>query len=178
MPAATATLHVLPIHDVDLGPVAALLNRAFGKYSSMVTSERTSPEAYRQEAGEQAHVLLLEQGGLLVATAMVADARDFIEPGDGDIAPDHPWAGALYLGLVGVEPRLMNRGTGRRLVSHAEQMAADGGFTGVALGTIREFGLVDYYERLDYRVIHREVHPPGHWDFVIDHEYCELVKHL
>ena len=190
MPTATTTLRVLPISEVDLEPVAALVNRAFGVYAEIFKGQRTSPQDYRDEAGEEARVILVEDDGVLVATGMVAPAERFAEsdqlgpagterPQEHNGLPEgHPWAGALYVGLVGVEPGLMNRGLGRMLISHIEQMARDEGFTKIALGTVTEFGLVDYYEKLDYVVTHRDIYPPGHWDFAIEHEHCEMVKHL
>jgi hypothetical protein len=48
----------------------------------------------------------------------------------------------------------------------------------VALGTVREFGLVEYYQRFDYYVVHEAAYEAGHWDFVVDHRYCEMVKDL
>lgn len=190
MPAPAVTLRVLPIADVDLDPVAALVNRAFGVYSDMFKGQRTSAQDYRDEAGDEARVILVEDNGVLVATAMLALAERFAEsdqlgpagterPTEHSGLPEgHPWHGALYVGLVGVEPGLMNRGFGRRIISHIEELARQEGFSRIALGTVTEFGLVDYYEKLAYVVTHRDTYPPGHWDFVIEHEHCEMVKHL
>jgi GNAT superfamily N-acetyltransferase len=122
---------------------------------------------------------------------MVTGAERFIEPAlpgpalierqTGREPPpgeSHPWTGALYFGLAGVEPEVMNRGFGRLMVGHAERMAATGGFRRVALGTLREFGLVEYYQRLQYYVVHEQPYAAGHWDFVVEHRYCEMVKDL
>jgi GNAT superfamily N-acetyltransferase len=123
---------------------------------------------------------------------MVAKAERFLDPGLLGPAgvgrmessaplhadPGHPWMGAFYFGMAGVEPAQMNGGLGRVMVEHAEGMARDEGFARVGLGTVREFGLVDYYTRFGYRVIHEEAHPIGHWDFLIPHHYCEMVKDL
>ena len=186
----SVSLRMLPISEVDLAPVAALVNRAFNRYSHLFTAQRTSASDYRDEAGEAARIILVEEGGRLVASGMVAAAERFAEPEQLGPAgterpalipvlpPEHPWNGAMYFGLAGVEPELMNRGLGRLMVRHVEELAASEGFPRIALGTMREFGLVEYYRRLDYRVIHEVTHPAGHWDFLAEHHYCEMVKHL
>ncbi len=92
--------------------------------------------------------------------------------------PPHPWDGALYFGLAGVEPELMNRGLGRMMVNHFESVARKEGFRTAALGTVREFGLVEYYEKLSYTVTHEQLYPIGHWDFVVPHYHCEMIKAL
>jgi GNAT superfamily N-acetyltransferase len=188
--APSTTLRIVPVAEADLELVAALVNRAFGIYSDLFKGQRTSPTDYRDEVGEAARVILVEDSGKLVATGMIALAERFAEPDQlgpagtvrptsaPDLADDHPWSGALYFGLAGVEPALMNGGHGKRMVAHVEQLARDEGFSRVALGTVREFGLVDYYEKLDYRVFHEAEHPVGHWDFVVPHHYCEMVKAL
>lgn len=188
--AASTSLRIVPVAEADIELVAALVNRAFARYSDLFKGQRTSPQDYRDEVGDSARVILVEDDGKLVATGMIASAERFAEPDQlgpaGTVRPanpprlpaDHPWSGALYFGLAGVEPLLMNGGHGKRMVAHVEQLARDEGFPRVALGTVREFGLVDYYEKLHYRVFHEEVHPVGHWDFVVPHHYCEMVKAL
>ena len=185
---AAPTLRIVPIHEADLDSVAALVNRAFGVYSDLFKGQRTSPQDYPDEAGPEARVILVEEDGRLLATGMIARAERFAEPDQlgpagtqrpatiQALEPSHPWTGALYFGLAGVEPEIMNRGLGRLLVGHVEQLAKAEGYPAVALGTVREFGLVDYYEKLAYRVFHEAVHPAGHWDFVVSHCYCEMVK--
>jgi GNAT superfamily N-acetyltransferase len=188
--ATTTTVRLVPIGDLDLEPVAALVNRAFGRYSDIFKGQRTSTIDYRDECGEEARVILVEDGGVLVATGMVAKAERFVEsdqlgpagterPGITTVLDEaHPWAGALYLGLVGVEPAIMNRGLGRIVVQTFEDLARAEGYPRAVLGTLREFGLVDYYEKLDYRVIHEDVYPAGHWELVVEHHHCEMVKDL
>jgi GNAT superfamily N-acetyltransferase len=186
-------LRLVPIADADLDAVAALVNRAFGRYSDLFTGQRTSPGDYLVESGDDARVLLVEDaatGSLLASSMVTAPAERFLSPDltgpagtdrvdvPFEADPFHPWTGAFYYGLAGVEPATMNRGLGRLMVERAESLAADEGFSRIALGTVREFGLVDYYERLGYRVVHEDVHPIGHWDFLVPHHYCEMVKDL
>jgi GNAT superfamily N-acetyltransferase len=84
----------------------------------------------------------------------------------------------MYFGLAGVEPEIMNGGLGRLMVRSVEALAKSEGFSAVALGTVREFGLVEYYEKLAYRVTHEQQYPIGHWDFVVPHRHCEMIKAL
>ncbi|MGE3076866.1 MAG: GNAT family N-acetyltransferase [Dehalococcoidia bacterium] len=188
--ASTPTLRMVPIHEADLDLVAPVVNRAFGIYSELFKGIRTSAADYRDEAGDSARVILIEQDGRLVATSMIALAERFTEPDQlgpaGTTRPAappadtaaHPWSGALYFGLAGVEPELMNLGFGRMMVNHVEAVARAEGFRAVALGTVREFGLVDYYEKLSYRVTDEHLYPVGHWDFVVPHHHCEMIKVL
>jgi GNAT superfamily N-acetyltransferase len=184
-------LRVVPIAEADVAAVAGLVNRAFATYSHIFPGQRTSPADYVEESGPDARVMLIEDAGRLLATAMIAPAERFISPhvlGPAGMAreagpvshpdPAHPWTGALYFGLAGVEPGLMNGGLGRRLVRAAEQIAASEGHGRVALSTVREFGLVEYYERLGYGVFHETEYPPGHWEFLVVHHHCEMVKAL
>ncbi|MEO8539806.1 MAG: GNAT family N-acetyltransferase [bacterium] len=189
MPEAPS-VRVVPVQEADLEAVTGLVNRAFSKYSDIFKGSRTSPGDYLDEVGEDARVILVEDAGRLVASGMIAPAARFVEveqlgpagtarPGGGTgLEPDHPWAGALYFGLAGVEPEIMNRGLGRLLVGHVERIAREEGFPAVGLGTLREFGLVEYYEKLDYTVFHKMEMPAGHWDIVVPHLYCEMVKRL
>jgi GNAT superfamily N-acetyltransferase len=185
-----ATLRVVPVGEADLLAVAGVVNRAFAIYSDLFTGQRTSPEDYALEVGDDARVMLLEDDGRLLATSMVAVADRFTSttligpagstrPSDLPAAkPAHPWQGAFYYGLAGVEPGLMKRGLGKTMIAHAERMAKAERFSRLALGTVREFGLVDYYERFGYMVVHEEPFPVGHWEFVVPHRYCEMVKDL
>ncbi len=184
------TIRLLSIHEADLELVAALVNRAFGRYSTMFKGQRTSAEDYRDEAGEDARVIVVEEDGQLVATAMIALAERFTEsdqhgpsgtvrPSQAPVVmPEHPWQGAMYFGLAGVEPERMNNGFGRMMVNRVETLAKTEGYPAVALGTVREFGLVDYYEKLSYRVTHEQEFPAGHWDFAVPHHHCEMIKRL
>lgn len=185
---AKATLRIVSVRDADIEQVAGLVNRAFSRYSDIFKGSRTSPQDYRDEVGDNARILLLERAGQLLATGMIALAERFVETDQlgpaGTARPEnippleasHPWNGALYFGLAGVEPGLMNGGLGRQLVGHVERIAREEGFPAVALGTVREFGLVEYYEKLDYQVVHEAEFPVGHWDFIVPHRYCEMVK--
>ncbi len=186
------SIRLAPIGEVDLVPVADLVNRAFRRYRDIWKGERTSPEEYLDEAGTDARILLVEDRGRLVATSMVAEAARFathemlgpsgVERDPGFVAPEidpgHPWEGTLYYGFAGVEPEIMNRGLGKLMVEYVEHLAAREGFAGVSLATIRQFGLVDYYAKHGYEVTREDVYPEGHWNFIVAHNYCDMVKRL
>jgi GNAT superfamily N-acetyltransferase len=184
------SIRLAPIYEVDLVPLADLVNRAFRRYRDIWKGERTSPSEYLDEAGPDARILLIEEDGKLIATSMVADAarfaaHDLLGPSGVEreleyIVPPmpegHPWAGSLYYGFAGVEPALMNRGLGKMMLDYVERLAAKEGYTGVSLATIREFGLVGYYERFGFRVSREEEFAAGHWGFIVPHRYCDMVK--
>ena len=188
---ATTSVRIVPIGEVDLEPVAALVNRAFSRYD-IFKGQRTSAVDYRDESGADARVILVEEDGVLVATGMVAPAGAFLDAeqhgpagterpaGAADVVvdPAHPWADAFYLGLVGVEPSRMNGGLGRVVVQAFEDLARNEGYPRVALGTLREFGLVDYYDKFAYRIHNEVTYPAGHWDVIVEHHHCEMVKDL
>ncbi|GIW17530.1 GNAT family N-acetyltransferase [Tepidiforma sp.] len=187
--AETALLRLAPAEAIDAEAVADLVNRAYARYRHLFAGQRTTPAELLAEAGPGARFILAEEDGALVASALLAAAERFIEPDmlgpagtprpePGAIPAGHPWEGALYFGMAAVEPARMNGGLGRRMVAFAEELGRKEGYRAVALGTVREFGLVDYYERLGYRVIHEVEHPAGHWDFLVPHRYCEMVKPL
>ena len=190
MPTTAVSLRILPIAEVDLEPVAALVNRAFATYHEIFKGQRTTAEEYADESGSDARVILIEDDGVLVASGMIAPADRFVSSEQRgpsgterpmlteELPAEHPWAGALYFGLAGVEPALMNGGFGRMLVRQVEETARAEGYSGVGLGTLREFGLVEYYAKLDYSLFHEEVFPAGHWGLVVPHHYCDKVKRL
>jgi GNAT superfamily N-acetyltransferase len=184
MGASTATtLRVVPVEEADLEAVAGLVNRAFGTYAHLFPGDRTSPADYLDEVGEGARIVLIEESGALVATSMVTIADRFAATEDlvaraNPSLDSHPWSGAFYYGLAGVEPAVMNRGFGKKMIEQAESIAKSEGFDRLALGTVREFGLVEYYGRVGYEVIHEQEHSIGHWGFLVPHHYCEMLKWL
>jgi GNAT superfamily N-acetyltransferase len=181
-------LRLVAAEEVDAGAVAALVNQAYSRYRHLFAGQRTTPEELLEEAGPGARFILAEdEAGRLIGSALLARAERFVEPdmlgpsgtprpAVTEIPADHPWRGALYFGMAAVEDSWTNRGIGRRMVAFAEEVARAEGYRAVALGTVREFGLVPYYEKLGYRVIHEAGHPAGHWDFLVPHRYCEMVK--
>lgn len=180
-------LRLVAAEEVDAEAVAALVNRAYGRYRHLFAGQRTSPSELLEEAGPGARFILAEEDGHLVGSALLARAERFVEPdmlgpsgtsrpAAVDVPDDHPWRNAVYFGMAAVESGWTGRGIGKQLVALAETLAREEGFRAVALGTVREFGLVEYYERLGFRLLYEVDHPAGHWDFLVPHRYCEMVK--
>jgi GNAT superfamily N-acetyltransferase len=68
----------------------------------------------------------------------------------------------LLVENVAVSPSFQGRGLGRRLMAHAEQLAAASGFREIRLYTNQRFAEnIALYRRLGYRVDREEVLPVG-----------------
>ncbi len=165
-------LLLVPARDVDRTAVTALVNQAFARYD-ILSGDRTNEAGLAEEAGDSGEFLQLWRGAAMVGSALIRPAADYFGDGAG---PET--AGALYFGLAAVQRSEMGGGIGRRLLAEAERIAAERRFTRVVLGTVREFGLVEYYARLGYIVYHHEDQPAGHWGLTVPHRYCDMVKAL
>lgn len=170
-----ATIALLAPGMGDRVVLAGVINAAFSVYPFM-RADRISLEGIDEEQGESGRFLVASRQGVIVACAMIRPSLDVHSepesleiPGGGDI---------MYLGLVAVVPQLRKQGLGRRLVASAEVAARDLGFAGMALGTLREMGNVDYYEALGYSVNGEQVFEPGHWGIAVPHHYCLMGKPL
>ncbi len=165
-------LRLVPAAGVDRAAVTALVNQAFARYDIMA-GDRTNEAGLAEEAGETGEFLQLWRGETMVGCALIRSAADYFA---GALAPEAN--DALYFGLAAVQRSEMGGGIGRRLVTEAERIAAERGFPRLVLGTLREFGLVEYYARLGYIVYHFEDQPAGHWGLTVPHRYCDMVKAL
>lgn len=58
-----------------------------------------------------------------------------------------------HYGLLAVDVTLHRSGLGSMLADYAEQAAADSGATAVRIATVKQAGLVPFYERRGFRVI-------------------------
>lgn len=169
-------IRVLPVAAIDAAATAELVNDAFARHA-ILRGDRTSPAGLLDEAGESAGFLQAVRDGQLVASAMVRPATGVFGGGPG------LWKGidltaALYFGLAAVHSRERNSGLGRRLVAESERIAVERGLSSVVLGTVREFGLVEYYARLGYLVFAQADFEAGHWNIIVPHRYCHMVKAL
>ena len=169
-------MRLVPIADANLAEIARLVNAAFSRYEIM-RGDRTSAEGLADECGPDAEFILVERGSTLVGTAMICPAATMYA-GDPGHWQGMDGSGALYFGLAGVEPREMNSGIGRVLVGEAERLARERGYERVVLGTVREFGLVEYYARLGYITFAERSFEPGHWGIAVQHQYHDMVKAL
>lgn len=167
-------IRLVPADDVDEAAVVALINTAFRRYS-ILHVDRTSPAEFAAELGATGELLVFERGSRLVACALIRPAKElYPDPAANPFGVSV--ADALYFGLAAVDPIEMNSGFGRRLTAEAERIAAERGFELVALSTVREFGLVDYYARRGYIMTAFEDHPAGHWGIVVPHRVAYMVK--
>ena len=58
----------------------------------------------------------------------------------------------LYFGMLTVKPELQNKGVGRLLLSHVEELAKSWGFKKIRMTVIRgRKELIEYYERRGYK---------------------------
>lgn len=171
-------LRVVPVaaSEFDVGTTVALVNAAFRRYS-ILRSDRTDAAQLLEEAGTDGEFLQVRADGRLVATAMVRPAAWYYA-GEARLVGRVRLDEALYFGLAAVDPLLMNAGLGHRLVDAAEGLAAARGYRAVILGTLREFGLVEYYARLGYIVVAQVDYPEGHWGLSVRHRHCDMVKAL
>lgn len=166
---AALELRVVPVAEIDPDETVALINEAFALHK-VLGAPRTSLEELPDEAGDDGEFLHARDGGALIASALI---RDY-----GRYTGDQSQADALYLGLVAVKPREARHGLGRQLVAAAERVAAERGYRRVVLSTLREFGLVGYYEAQGYTVTNTTEFEAGHWSVTVPHLFVEMEKRL
>ncbi len=165
-------LRLVPAAGVDRAAVTALVNQAFARYDIMA-GDRTNEAGLAEEAGDSGEFLQLWRGDTMVGSALIRPASDYF---GGALSAEAE--NALYFGLAAVQRSEMGGGIGQRLISEAERIATERGFQRMVLGTLREFGLVEYYARLGYIVYDFEDQPLGHWGLTVPHRYCDMVKVL
>lgn len=126
--------------DADVGSIRALTREAYGKWVPLIGREPLPMTADYAEAVRKHRIDLLEADGELVALIeMVAGG-------------DH-----LLIENIAVSPRHQGRGIGRRLLAHAEQVAASLGVNDIRLYTNKRFvANVELYLRHGYAVDREE----------------------
>ena len=126
----------------DADALAALVDRAYGKYAARIGRPPLPMTFdYREVVGRDM-VWLIENGdGPAAAIVLVPDTR----------------SNRLCIENVAVEPELQGNGLGRRLLHFAEQEARRLGFDSLYLYTNEAMTEnIDLYTRLGYRETHRE----------------------
>lgn len=131
----------------DIPALATLVNSAYRGESSrrgwtteadILGGQRTDVhELAELIAAPDSWILLGEQAGQIIASIHLKRT-------------DHQ---AAYVGMLAVEPGLQQRGTGRALLTHAEQTARQGwqaSEVSMTVITLRT-SLIAYYERLGYQ---------------------------
>ena len=125
----------------DAPAIRALTRDAYAKWVPLIGREPKPMTADYAEAVRRHRIDLLHLDGVLAALIeTIAEA-------------DH-----LLIENVAVSPAFQGRGLGRRLMAHAEQIAAASGFAETRLYTNKLFAdNIALYRRLGYRIDREEV---------------------
>jgi len=125
----------------DAPAIRALTREAYAKWVPLIGREPKPMTADYAEAVRRHRIDLLHLDGVLAALIeTIAEA-------------DH-----LLIENVAVSPAFQGRGFSRKLMAHAEQIAASSGFGEIRLYTNKLFAAnVDLYRKLGYRIDREEV---------------------
>jgi ribosomal protein S18 acetylase RimI-like enzyme len=129
----------------DAAAIRELTRAAYAKWVPLIGREPKPMTANYEEALAKHRFDLAYVDGSLAA--LIETIRE----------ADH-----LLVENVAVSPSFQGRGLGRRLMAHAEQLAAASGFREIRLYTNQRFvENIELYRRLGYRVDREEVLPVG-----------------
>ncbi len=129
----------------DAAAVRALTRQAYAKWVPLIGREPKPMQAYYDRAVHEHRIDLPLLDGVL------AGLIETIEQ------PDH-----LLIENVAVAPAFQGRGLGRRLMAHAERLAAEQGHAELRLYTNARFAEnVALYRRLGYRIDREDEGPLG-----------------
>ena len=129
----------------DAAAVQALTRQAYAKWVPLIGREPKPMQADYERAVREHRIDLALLGGALAGLIETIDR------------PDH-----LLIENVAVAPAFQGRGVGRRLMAHAEQLAAEQGHAELRLYTNARFEEnVALYRRLGYRVDREDEGPLG-----------------
>jgi ribosomal protein S18 acetylase RimI-like enzyme len=125
----------------DAPAIRALTREAYAKWVPLIGREPKPMTADYAEAVRRHRIDLLHLGGVLAALIeTIAEA-------------DH-----LLIENVAVSPAFQGRGLGRKLMAHAEQIAASAGHGETRLYTNKLFAEnIELYRKLGYRIDREEV---------------------
>jgi GNAT superfamily N-acetyltransferase len=124
----------------DAAAIRAQTREAYSKWIPVVGREPLPMTADYNEAARKHRIDLLHVGGKL--TALIE-----IFPKDGH----------LLIENVAVSPTCQNRGVGRKLLAHAEQVAAAQGYSVIKLFTNKLFAAnVQFYSKAGYSMYREE----------------------
>ncbi len=136
----TGAISLRAATDADVDAVRALTREAYGKWVPLIGREPLPMTADYAEAVRKHRIDLVEADGELVALIEMV-------PGG-----DH-----LLIENIAVSPRHQGRGIGRKLLAHAEQVAATLGLTDLRLYTNKRFAEnVQLYLRHGYMIDREE----------------------
>lgn len=126
--------------DADVGSILALTREAYGKWVPLIGREPLPMTADYAEAVRKHRIDLLEADGELVALIEMVPAADH-----------------LLIENIAVSPRHQGRGIGRRLLAHAEQVAASLRVNDIRLYTNKRFAEnVELYLKNGYAIDREE----------------------
>ncbi|WP_349956681.1 GNAT family N-acetyltransferase [Rhizobium sp. ZPR3] len=126
--------------EADVDAIRALTREAYGKWVPLIGREPLPMTADYAEAVRKHRIDLVEVGGELVALIEIVPASDH-----------------LLIENVAVSPRHQGQGIGRRLLAHAEQVAATLGLKDIRLYTNKRFAEnVQLYLRYGYAIDREE----------------------
>ena len=129
----------------DAAAVRELTRQAYAKWVPVIGREPKPMQADYDEAVRNHRIDLLHVDGKLAALIETIDE------------PDH-----LLVENVAVAPAFQGRGLGRKLMAHAERLAASLGYREIRLYTNKLFAEnVELYRGLGYRVDREETIPAG-----------------
>jgi ribosomal protein S18 acetylase RimI-like enzyme len=129
----------------DAAAVRELTRLAYAKWVPLIGREPKPMQADYDEAVRKHRIDLLHIDGKLAALIETIDE------------PDH-----LLVENVAVSPAFQRRGLGRKLMAHAERLAASLGYREIRLYTNKLFAEnVELYRALGYRVDREETIPAG-----------------
>ena len=133
---AATNVRLRPATPDDVDSLVPMINAAYHSTERHIFpgSRRTERHDISQIVGG---IVIAEQEERIAACIHIDVSRD----------PAH-------YGLLAVDVSLHRSGIGSFLVEHAETLALDAGATAVRIETVKQAGLVPFYEQRGYRVVH------------------------
>lgn len=157
------TTTVRGAREADLAGLAELVNTAYAKTEGHVFSgKRTHRTAL---ADDRERLVVAERDGRVVGCVHV------------DVSGE-----PAHFGLLAVDVALHGEGIGSLLIAEAERLAHEAGRRRMRIESVKEAGLVPYYERRGYRVVTEHVGQEWNggqdWGALLDWHMVELEKEL
>ena len=144
-------LIIRPLSDTDsLDDMTELLHRAYAVLADMGLNYVAT---YQDVDTTRRRV---EKGRCFVAAIddVIVGTIAYYGPGRTTGAPWKHGKGVAHVGQMGVEPSMQRQGIGEELIRYVEKIAREDGAAEIALDTAEPARrLIEWYERLGYRVV-------------------------